>query len=78
VAAFLTYMKGLKPRNKLGAAFSSYGWSGGAKKEAETILTATGIQVIASDLKVTFRPTTTELANAIAFGQQVATQVNES
>lgn len=77
VAAFLTYMKGLKPRNKLGAAFSSYGWSGGAKKEAEAMLTATGIQLMANDLKVTFRPTTNELQKAIAFGQQVATQVSE-
>jgi flavorubredoxin len=78
VAAFLTYMKGLKPRNKLGAAFSSYGWSGGAKKEAEAILTATGIEVMPSDLKVTFRPTTNELQNAIAFGKHVATRVRES
>ncbi len=30
VAAFLTYMKGLKPFNKVAAAFGSYGWSGEA------------------------------------------------
>ena len=30
VAAFLTYMKGLKPFNKIAAAFGSYGWSGEA------------------------------------------------
>jgi len=28
VAEFLTYMKGLKPRNKVGFAFGSFGWSG--------------------------------------------------
>ncbi|MBW1898201.1 MAG: FprA family A-type flavoprotein [Deltaproteobacteria bacterium] len=28
VSDFLTYMKGLKPNNKIGAAFGSYGWSG--------------------------------------------------
>lgn len=78
VAAFLTYMKGLKPRNKLGAAFSSYGWSGGAKKEAEALLTATGIKVMANDLKVTYRPTDEELQKAFAFGQQVAIQVGET
>lgn len=78
VAGFLTYMKGLKPRNKLGAVFSSYGWSGGAKKEAEAMLTATGIEVLPCDLKVTFRPTTEELKRAVAFGQQVAVQVNKS
>ena len=30
VAAFLTYMKGLKPFNKIAGAFGSYGWSGEA------------------------------------------------
>jgi len=32
VADFLTYMKGLKPVNKIGAAFGSYGWSGESVK----------------------------------------------
>ncbi len=30
VSDFLTYMKGLRPKNKIGAAFGSYGWSGEA------------------------------------------------
>jgi flavorubredoxin len=32
VSDFLTYMKGLRPKNKVGAAFGSYGWSGEAVK----------------------------------------------
>ena len=32
VSDMLTYMKGLKPQNKIGAAFGSYGWSGEAVK----------------------------------------------
>jgi flavorubredoxin len=28
VSAFLTYLKGLAPRNKTGLAFGSYGWGG--------------------------------------------------
>ena len=28
VAAFMTYMKGLKPKNRTGIAFGSYGWGG--------------------------------------------------
>jgi flavorubredoxin len=32
VSDLLTYMKGLKPQNKIGAAFGSYGWSGEAAK----------------------------------------------
>ena len=33
VSDFLSYMKGLKPLNKIGAAFGSYGWSGEAVKQ---------------------------------------------
>ena len=32
IGDFMTYMKGLKPLNKVGAAFGSYGWSGEAVK----------------------------------------------
>ncbi|MCK5883914.1 MAG: FprA family A-type flavoprotein [Bacteriovoracaceae bacterium] len=33
VAAYMNYMKGLKPANKMGFAFGSYGWSDSATKE---------------------------------------------
>ncbi len=32
VAGFLTYMKGLRPQNRLGGAFGSFGWSGESVK----------------------------------------------
>jgi flavorubredoxin len=32
VADMLTYMKGLKPKNKVAAGFGSYGWSGESVK----------------------------------------------
>ena len=32
VADFLCYLKGLRPQNKVTAAFGSYGWSGEAVK----------------------------------------------
>lgn len=32
ISDFLTYMKGLKPKDKVGAAFGSYGWSGESVK----------------------------------------------
>ncbi len=32
VASMLTYMKGLRPQNRIGAAFGSYGWSGESPK----------------------------------------------
>lgn len=38
VSAFLTYMKGLSPKNRVGLAFGSYGWSGESVGVVEEIL----------------------------------------
>ena len=43
---FLTYMKGLKPLNKIGAAFGSYGWSGEAVKMLNKELEAMKFEII--------------------------------
>jgi len=50
VGGFLTYLKGLRPVNKIGAAFGAYGWAGGAQKTIEETLTATGIALESSQL----------------------------
>ena len=42
MAAFLTYMKGLKPKNRIGLAFGSYGWSGEATKQVDEIMQGLG------------------------------------
>jgi len=44
IAGFLHFLKGLKPRNRIGACFGSYGWQGGAIKEMEAALKEVGIE----------------------------------
>ncbi len=46
VAAFLTYMKGLKPFNKVAAAFGSYGWSGEAVKKIVKVFEELKFEVV--------------------------------
>ncbi len=75
VAYFLSYLKGLKPKNKLGAFFGSYGWGGGAKKSAEEELRAAGIELMESSLDFVFRPSKEELMRAVEFGKRVAKRV---
>jgi flavorubredoxin len=77
VASFLAYMRGLKPMNKFGASFGSYGWAGGAKKFVEEQMRLAGIDVIESDIDVTFRPTDDERQAAYEFGVKVAKKVKE-
>lgn len=46
VAAFLTYMKGLSPKGRVGMAFGSYGWSGESVGQIETVLTELGWEIL--------------------------------
>ena len=78
VASFLAYMKGLKPRNKIGAAFGSYGWGGGAKRAVEAEMKAAGVELLESDLDYNYRPTEKELEEAVEFGRTVARKIMES
>ena len=78
VASFLAYMKGLKPRNKIGAAFGSYGWGGGAKRAVEAEMKAAGVELLESGLDYNYRPTEKELEEAVEFGRTVARKIMES
>jgi len=46
VSAFLTYMRGLKPKNRIGCAFGSYGWSGESISQINDILTYCGFEML--------------------------------
>ncbi len=56
VADFLTYMKGLKPLNKVAAAFGSYGWSGEAVKLITRELEAMKFDLIDRGVRVQYVP----------------------
>ncbi len=75
VASFLVYLKGLKPRFKIGAFFGSYGWGGGARKAVETELKAAGVELVEGDLDFKFRPKIEELQKAREFGRVLAKRI---
>ncbi len=56
VAEYLSYQRGLKPINKIGMAFGSYGWGGGAVKEIIKELEATAIDVLDEKIELKFVP----------------------
>ncbi len=51
VAAMLTYMKGLRPQNRIASAFGSYGWSGESPKIIHEYLASMGMEMIQDPLK---------------------------
>jgi len=75
VAEFLCYLRGLKPKGKIGAAFGSHGWAGGAAKAVQQGLEQTGINVVESDLTVKFVPDRDELERCTQFGKAIAEKV---
>ena len=56
VAAQLTYMKGLRPLNRIGGAFGSFGWSGEAPKQLQEHLTDMHMDMPVEPVKCSWRP----------------------
>lgn len=71
VSAMLTYMKGLKPQNRIGAAFGSFGWSGEAPKQIQEILASMKMEMPADPLRVSFKPKAADLEAARSLGRAV-------
>jgi len=75
VAEFLCYLKGLKPRNKIGAAFGSHGWGGGGVKAVQQELEQAGVELIDSKLAFKFVPDEGEIKQCEDFGREMAGKI---
>ena len=72
VADFLTYMKGLKPLNKIAAPFGSFGWSGESVKLITKALEEMKFDVIDPGVKLQYVPDEKGLAACAALGKKIA------
>lgn len=77
VSDFLIYMKGLKPLNKIGAAFGSYGWSGEAVKLINKELQDMKFDVIDPGIRIQYVPEKKGLEACFELGQKIGQAVNE-
>jgi len=68
VAEFLTYLKGLRPKNRLFAAFGSYGWSGEAIKDMYEIAKSMKLEVFEPGIRVLYKPSEEDLNKCYEFG----------
>jgi flavorubredoxin len=71
VSDFLTYMKGLKPKNKIGAAFGSYGWSGESVNLIKTEMESMCIEIIDPGVKVQYVPDDQSMEACIELGKKM-------
>ena len=74
VSDFLCYMKGLKPINKLGAAFGSYGWSGEATKLIATELEEAKFNLV-DQVKLQYVPDRSGLEACRELGKKIAAEL---
>jgi flavorubredoxin len=77
VSDFLVYMKGLKPLNKIGAAFGSYGWSGEAVKLINKELEAMKFDVIDPGISIQYVPENKGLEACFELGRKIGKAIKE-
>ncbi len=78
MAEFLTYMKGLRPQNRIGAAFGSFGWSGEAPREIQKVLEEAKLETPAEPVRVKNVPRHEDLAACKELGRNMAEAVTGS
>ena len=75
MAGFLEFLKGLKPQNRLAAAFGSFGWAGGAVKNMEKIIQEAEIEIAQPAIAVKYVPDANEIKTCYEFGKGFAEKV---
>jgi len=75
MGGFLTYLKGLKPKNRIGFVFGSYGWGGQAVGEIENILKDLSWDMPVESINLNFVPDEKELADVKKTGNKLGKYV---
>nr|MDO8091839.1 FprA family A-type flavoprotein [Candidatus Sigynarchaeota archaeon] len=71
VGAFLTYIRGLKPRKRVGLAFGSYGWASQAVKEIDGVMKELGWEVPKDSVSINYIPDDEELTETQRIGKEL-------
>ncbi|MBE0427443.1 MAG: FprA family A-type flavoprotein [Nitrospirae bacterium] len=77
VGGLLTYLRGLRPKNRIVAAFGSYGWGGGAVKQIYEELKHMGLETVEPGIQVKYKPSPEDKQQCYDFGREFAIKVRE-
>ncbi len=77
IAEFLTHLRGLRPKNRITGAFGSYGWGGGAVKEAYEEFKRMKLEVVEPGMQVLSRPSMEDESECYEFAKDFARKVKE-
>ena len=71
MGGFLSYMKGLRPRNKIGFVFGSYGWGGQAVGEIEKIINDLSWELPVKSVNINYIPDENDLKEIKNIGNKL-------
>lgn len=77
VAEFLAHLRGLRPKGRIAGAFGSYGWGGGAVKEAYEELKRMKVETAEPGMQVLYRPSPEDDEKCYEFARDFTRQVKE-
>jgi flavorubredoxin len=77
IADVMTYIKGLRPQNKIAVAFGSYGWSGEAVNILNKEFTEMKLDIIDEGIKVQYVPDEEDLNKCFDLGVKIAKTLKE-
>jgi flavorubredoxin len=77
ITRLFTFLKGLKPKDKVWALFGSYGWNKNILPQFAEEIKAAGFQVPLPVFETKFRPSPEEKEAAKEFGRQLAKLIKE-
>ncbi len=78
MADMLCYMKGLRPINKFGAAFGSYGWSGEAVKQIVKSLEDMKMKLFGAGINLQFVPNHEGLKKCVDLGREMGAAIKDA
>ena len=77
VAQFLTHLRGLRPKNRIMGAFGSYGWGGGAVKEAYEEFNRMKLETVEPGVQTLYKPSLDDEEKCFEFAREFARKVKE-
>ena len=77
MADVMTYLRGLKPANLIGASFGSYGWSGESVRHLEDMLKEMKVSIAAESVAVKHVPDAVALTKCQELGKSIAAKLKE-
>ncbi len=77
IAEFLNHLRGLRPKNRIMGAFGSYGWGGGAVRDAYDEFKKMKLEIFEPGIQVLYKPSQEDEKKCYEFAREFARKVKE-